>query len=220
MADGKTIVGEWGQGTTTPSLVLTRATPETAWTIPPPPPPIAPMADNADPSLEVAAIKLSPPDERRKGFGFNGHEFITYNTSLNDLLAIAYGVHSKQIVSAPDWANSVLYNITGIPDAPGRPNQKQMGILVKKLLVDRFQLKSHSETRVLSVYAITLAKDGPKMTKDTGPAHVAMRFGFAALGDLNVHNQTMNDFAAWMQMSVMDRPVWTRPGLPAGTISS
>ena len=174
----QTIYGTWTQGQPLP-LVLTRATPETAWTIPPPPPPIPPMADDADPSLEVATIKLSPPDQRGKGFGFNGHEFITRNTNLNDLLAIAYGVHSKQIVSAPDWANSVLYDITGIPDAPGRPNQKQMGILIKKLLVDRFQLKSHPETRVLSVYAITVAKDGPKMTKNTGPANAPMAFVFS-----------------------------------------
>ena len=133
--------------------------------------------------------------------------------NLNDLLAHAYGVHSKQIVNAPDWANSVLYDITGIPDAPGRPSQKQMGILIKKLLVDRFQLKSHTETRVLSVYAITVAKDGPKMTKDTGPANAPMVFVFKAFGNLTVRNQTMNDFATWMQGSVMDRPVVDQTGL-------
>ncbi len=211
-ADGQSISGTWTQGQPLP-LVLTRAAPETAWTIPPPPPPIPPMADDADPSLEVATIKLSPPDQRGKNFGFNGHEFITRNTNLNDLLAIAYGVHSKQIVGAPDWANSVLYDIKGIPDAPGRPNQKQMGILVKKLLIDRFQLKSHTETRVLSVYAITVAKDRPNMTKNTGPANAPQAFGFRGLGDLFVRNQTMNDFATWMQASVMDRPVVDQTGL-------
>jgi hypothetical protein len=65
-SDGKTIDGEWSQGQTPLSFVLTRATPETAWTIPPPPPQIPPMADDADPSLEVATIKLSPPERRAK----------------------------------------------------------------------------------------------------------------------------------------------------------
>ena len=132
---------------------------------------------------------------------------------LLSLLALAYGVHSKQIVGAPDWANSVHYDITGIPDAPGRPSQKQMGILIKKLLIDRFQLKSHTETRVLSVYAITVAKDGPKMTKNAGPANAPQGFGFRSLGDLTVRNQTMNDFATWMQAGVMDRPVVDQTGL-------
>ncbi len=185
--------------------------------IPPPPPPIPPMADNADPSLEVATIKLSPPDppdQRSKAFDFNGHEYTARNTNLNDLLAIAYGVHSEQIVGAPDWANSVHYDITGIPDAPGRPNHKQAGILLKKLLVDRFQLKSHSETRVLSVYAITVAKDGPKMTKDTGPANAPQGFSFRGkFGDLFVLNETTYDFANDMQAWVMDRPVVDQTGL-------
>jgi hypothetical protein len=180
--DGNSIAGSFTQNGQTAVLNLQRATPETAWTIPPPPPPISPMADNADPSLEVATIKLSPPDEKGKGFGFNGHEFTTRNMNLNDLLAIAYGVHTKQIVDAPDWANSVLYDITGIPDAPGRPNLKQQGILIKKLLVDRFQLKSHSETRVLSVYAITVAKVWAEDDKGHGSREcgdgVQLRRGF------------------------------------------
>ena len=116
-------------------------------------------------------------------------------------------------MNAPDWANSVLYDITGIPDAPGRPSQKQMGILIKKLLVDRFQLKSHTETRVLSVYAITVAKDGPKMAKDTGPANAPKGFGLRGFGNLTIRNMTMNDFASWMQASVMDRPVVDQTGL-------
>ena len=135
------------------------------------------------------------------------------NTNLNDLLALAYGVHSKQIVNAPDWANSVPYDITGIPDAPGGPSWKQIGILLKKLLVDRFQLKSHTETRVLSVYAITVAKDRPKMAKDTGPANAPYGWGQVGFINFTIHNMTMNDFASWMQTWVMDRPVVDQTGL-------
>ena len=42
--DGKTIDGNWSQGPNPLPLVLTRATPETAWEIPKPPPPVPPMA--------------------------------------------------------------------------------------------------------------------------------------------------------------------------------
>jgi uncharacterized protein (TIGR03435 family) len=212
-ADGQSVSGTWTQGPTPLSLVVTRATPETAWTIPPPAPPILPMADNADPSLEVATIKLRPPDQRTTGYGFNGHEFLVRNQNLTNLLAIAYGIHSKQILNAPDWSNSVLYDITGIPDAPGRPSQKKVEILIKKLLVDRFQLKTHTETRVLSVYAITVAKDGAKMAKDTDPANAPYGFGQVGLINLTIPNMTMNDFASWMHTFVMDRPVVDQTGL-------
>ena len=56
VADGNTITGTWTQGPPLP-LNLTRATPETAWTIPEPPPPPKLMAADANPSFEVATIK-------------------------------------------------------------------------------------------------------------------------------------------------------------------
>lgn len=211
--DGNTIDGNWSQGASSLPLLLTRATPETAWAIPAPPPPIPPMADDANPSLEVATIKLSRPGQHGKNFGFNGHEFLAMNTDLNDLLALAYSVDTKQIVNAPDWAGTELFDIEGIPDAPGRPNLQQSGVMMAKLLVDRFQLKFHRETRELSVYAITVAKDGPKMTRDTGPANGVLGFGFRNLGDLFVRNLTMKDFATQMQASVLDRPVVDQTGL-------
>ncbi len=212
-ADGKSIAGTWKQGPNTLPLVLERATPETAWTIPAPPPKIPPMAANADPSFEVATIKPSKPGQEGKGFGFRGRQFVTINTNLNDLIAFAYGLDAKQIVGAPDWFGAELYDIAGVPDVSGRPNQKQMGIMVQKLLADRFQLKFHHEKKVLSVYAITVAHGGPKMKKSTAGLNDGGAFMFRGLGDLIVRNMTMADFAKWMQSGVMDRPVVDQTGL-------
>jgi uncharacterized protein (TIGR03435 family) len=205
--DGKTIDGSWSQGPNPLPPTLTRATPATEWTIPPPAPPVPAMAADADPSLEVATIKPSDPSHRGKGFGFRGTHFMTINTNLNDLIAFAYGLHSKQIVGAPDWFGTDLYDIDGVPDAAGRPNLKQMGIMVQKLLADRCQLKFHHETRELSVYAITVASGGPKMEVTKSAANDQQGFGFRGLGDLIVRNMDMKDFATWMQSGVMDKPV-------------
>jgi uncharacterized protein (TIGR03435 family) len=204
--DGKTITGTWTQGTPLP-LNLTRATPETEWTIPPPAPPVPPMDVNANPSFEVATIKPSVPNQPGKGFGFQGDRFRTRNTNLNDLVAFAYGLHAKQLVDAPAWFGTDLYDIEAKPDAPGRPNQKQMRAMVQKLLADRFQLKFHHDKRELSVYVIRVASGGPKMTKSTAGENDPSAFFFKALGDLTVRNQTMTDFATWMQSGVMDKPV-------------
>ncbi|HVU47394.1 MAG TPA: TIGR03435 family protein [Terracidiphilus sp.] len=212
-SDGKTIDGNWSQGPNPLPLVLTRATPETAWAIPTPPPPVPPMAADANPSLEVATVKPSDPNRRGKGFGFRGTHFMTFNTNLNDLIAFAYGLHSKQIVGAPDWFGTELYDIDGVPDAPGRPNLKQMGIMVQKLLADRCQLKFHHETRELSVYAVTVASGGPKMTVTKAAVNDPQGFGFRGLGDLIVRNMDMKDFATWMQSGVMDKPVVDQTGL-------
>lgn len=211
--DGKTIDGNWKQGPNPLALTLTRATAETEWTIPTPPAPVPPMAADANPSLEVATIKPSDPSARGKGFGFRGTHFNTFNTNLNDLIAFAYGLHSKQIVGAPAWFATDLYDIDGVPDATGRPNLKQMGIMVQKLLAERCQLKFHHEQRELSVYAITVASGGPKMTKSTAGANDPQGFLFRGLGDLMVRNMNMADFASWMQSGVMDKPVVDQSGL-------
>ena len=85
-------------------LILTRATPETEWTIPPPRPKIPPMAANANPNFEVATIK--PNDSgaaTMQGLNVNGRNFRTVNSSLGDLIQFAYEVQAKQIVNGPDW---------------------------------------------------------------------------------------------------------------------
>jgi uncharacterized protein (TIGR03435 family) len=212
-ADAKSIVGSWTQGPKPLPLVLERATPETAWTIPAPPPKIPPMAANADPSFEVATIKPSKPGQQGKGFGFRGRQFTTFNTNLNDLIAFAYGLHAKQIVGAPDWFGTDLYDIAGVPDVPGQPSLKQSGIMVQKLLTDRFQLKFHHEKKVLSVYTITVAHGGPKMKQSAAGPNDGNAFYFRGLGDLVVRNMTMAEFATWMQSGVMDRPVVDQTGL-------
>jgi len=187
-------------------LLLTRATPEAEWTIPKPPPPMPSMDVNANPSFEVATVKPSTPNRPGKGFGFRGGHFVTVNTNLNDLIGFAYGLHGKQIVDAPAWFGTDLFDIEGKPDVDGRPNQKQMSMMVQKLLADRFKLTFHHDQRELAVYAISVANGGPKMTKSTSGPNDSTSFFFRDLGDLTVRNKTMPDFAAWMQ-TVLDRPV-------------
>ena len=51
------------------------------------------------------------------------------------------------------------------------------------------------------------------MTKSTAAANDPQGFGFRGLGDLNVRNMTMADFASWMQNGVMDRPGVDQTGL-------
>ena len=69
--DGKTIAGTWTQGPNTLPLPLTRATPETEWSIPTPPTPVPPMAADVNPNFEVATIKPSNPGAQGKAF-FSG----------------------------------------------------------------------------------------------------------------------------------------------------
>ena len=208
--DGTTITGKATQGGQTHELDLQHVTEEATWAIPKPP---VQMPANATPKFDVATVKPSPPDRQGKQIGFRGREFLAMNFDVNDLISLAYGIHAKQVVGAPDWTGSELFDITGVPDVEGQPSNEQMKMLQKDLLATRFQLKFHYEKRELPVYALTVGKGGPKMAVSTAAADAGSGFGFRALGDLTVHNLTMAEFVKWMQSSVMDRPVVDQTGL-------
>ncbi len=210
-ADGKTISGMVTQGKPLP-LDLTRATVETAWAIPEPPAKIPPMATGADPSFDVATIKPTKPDEQRTMLIFDGHNFKTVNRPLSFLIAFSYGVHTKQIVGAPEWYDSEKFDITAVPDTPGVPSVPQLRSMVRKLLTDRFKLTFHHDKRDLSVYVLSVAKTGPRMEKNPDPDGLP-GYGFRGLGKLHVQKSTMAEYAQMMQESVLDRPVIDQTGL-------
>ena len=208
--DGNTISGSSTQGKQTLPLNLQRVSEEDTWAIPEP---TKPMAKDAQPDFEVATIKPSKPNTPGKTTDFEGRHFTMVNYNMNDLLSDAYGMHTKQIFGAPAWFDTELYDIDGVPDVPGEPNDKQAGMMLQKLLADRFALKFHLEQRELSVFAITVAKGGPRMTVSAAGQGNEDEFSFRKLGDLTAANITMDEFATEMQGSVTDRPVVDRTGL-------
>jgi uncharacterized protein (TIGR03435 family) len=212
-ADGKTITGNWSQGPNPLPLNLTRATPETEWTIPAPPPKLPPMDANASPTFEVATIKPSKPDDQRKAFLVRGRRFQTINVSLSEMISFAYGVHSKQVIGAPDWAGSDKFDIDAQPDGEGAPSDKQWKGMLQKLIVERFKLTFHRDKKELSVYVLSVAKAGNKLTKSEGDPNGLPGLFFHGLGDLHVTNANMGDFAGLMQEAVLDRPVLDQTGL-------
>ncbi len=207
--DATAIAGTWTQGSHPLTLDLKRASPETAWTIPPPPPRLKPMPANANPSFQVATIKPSKPGRPGKAFLVRGRRFYTINTTLSDMMTFAYGVQQKQIVGGPDWIKTDKYDVEAEPNGEGQPNDRQWKAMVQKLLADRFQLKFHHEKRELSVYAIVVGKHGPKLTKSQGDPNGLPGLFFSGIQPavLNVRNATMADFAGTMQSAVLDRPV-------------
>ena len=214
-ADGKTITGTWTQGMPMP-LNLTLTSPQTAWAIPTPPPPPVRMAGNVNPGFDVATIKQSEPGRPGKLFTVRGQNVVTINTTLNDLMTLAYNIHVKQIVGAPSWLDSEKYDLEIKPDAPGQPNVNQMKIIIQKVLADRFQLKFHREKRELSVYAITVAKDSSKLTKSQSDPNglPGLFFGPGKPGvNFNVRNATLEEVGNTLQGSILDKPIVDQTGL-------
>jgi uncharacterized protein (TIGR03435 family) len=211
--DGRSISGAMKQGDRPLPLNLTRANAETAWAIPEPPARATPMPAGASPSFEVATIKPSRPEAQGKLFNVQGRTFRTINTSVTDMITFMYDVHAAQLVGGPPWMGSDKFDVTGQPDLPGTPSLNQWKGMMQKLLTDRFKLAFHREKRELSVYALTVAKTGSKMTKNDSDPNGLPALFFRGLGMLPVRNATMAEFAGTLQGAVLDRPVVDQTGL-------
>jgi uncharacterized protein (TIGR03435 family) len=213
-ADGNTIAGTWTQRGAAQPFVLTRATNETAWPIPEPSLAKA-MPAESNPAFEVATIKPARPEEPLQIMVDTSARLNTTGSSVVDLIKFAYDLHPKQIIGGPSWIESEKYDVTGKPDTAGFPSNKQLKVMLQKLLGERFNLVFHREKRELSVYAIVLAKGGHKMTENTSNPNGLSGFtGFGRRG-MRVDNATMADWASMLQANVLDRPAVDQTGLGA-----
>jgi len=193
-------------------LNLKHVNDDAAWAIPAPPVPLKAMPADADPVFDVTVIKPSDLGAPGKGIRVQGRQLSTLNFSVSDMITLAYGIHVRQITGAPAWIESEKYNVTAKPAGEGQPNTKQWKIMLQKMLADRFQLTFHHEKKELSVYAITLGKNGPKLTKSAGDPNGLYGAG-GPPGAFSARNANMGDFAEVMQSTMLDRPVVDQTGL-------
>ncbi len=102
--------------------------------------------------------------------------FSAANVNVRQLIANAYDVKEDQISGGPDWVGSKGYDIdakvTGTdPSDPHQLSKAQRSQALQALLADRFKLALHTETKEASIYALTVAKSGPKL-QESKPSEV------------------------------------------------
>jgi len=73
---------------------------------------------------------------------------------------------------------------TGDPDAAGRPTLAEWKQMVDKLLSSRFALTFHRDAKELAVYALTVARTRPTLTKNETDLNGIPTLTFRSLGVL------------------------------------
>ena len=173
------------------------------------------MAKTADPDFEVVTVKPGDPDDKFDVMTTRGRHIVIRNKTVEAMVRLAYGVQRSQIVSAPEWTRTDRFDIDGVPDVDGQPNMKQFQVLVQKVLAERFGLKSHQEQREMTVFALAVAKDGPKMAASKGdPNGLPDNEGMGGNGRQirKYTNVSMSDLALMLQLHA-DRPVVDQTGV-------
>lgn len=215
-ADGNSITGTLTQGMTQGTnplpLPLKRATAQTAWDLPTPPAPPKGLPQGMKAEFEVVSIK---PTGQPAGLGLNvtSTELRAGSISLAGLITFTFELHPTQVSGLPGWAETEGYQIIAKLPPGGEPSDVQIRTMLKSLMQSRFGLSFHTEKRELSAYTISIGKNGPagiNMVKNTTNGQ---RVGAQGLGRTLFSGITMADFAAQLQLRVLDRPVIDRTGL-------
>jgi len=126
-------------------------------------------------TFEVASVKPSGPldpvaiqsGKMRVGMKVDGAICSIGALSLKDLIRIAYDVKDFQISGGPDWLNAgpmsiARFNIQAT--MPEGATEKQVPQMLQALLAERFKLQVHKDEKEQQVYALIVAKGGPKLT--------------------------------------------------------
>jgi uncharacterized protein (TIGR03435 family) len=176
----------------------------------------APRPADGPAEFEVATVKPSDPDKCcARYFSRNGRRFATTNTNLKYLIQWAWNLHAKQ-VDGPAWMDETRFDVVGEMSGEGVPTDREWKSAVQKLLIERFQLKLHHESREMTAYALTVAKGGAKLTPTAAPAG-EQHMGFSgAVGETmrgTGVRASISDFVGELQRIVLDRPIVDRTGL-------
>jgi uncharacterized protein (TIGR03435 family) len=136
----------------------------------------SPAPSTPSPEFAVASVKLNKSGERGgRIMNSPGGRFTAANISLKMLIHLAYGVTDSQISGGPGWLNSEKFDIEAKADdssiaEPWKLSEEQRKLaqdrskrMLQALLADRFKLTLHRETKELPVYALVVAKNGPKI---------------------------------------------------------
>jgi uncharacterized protein (TIGR03435 family) len=116
-------------------------------------------------TFEVASIKASATQgmiTRMAGGPGTGDPglFTATNAELSALLMRAYGIQYDQI-KGPSWMDETEFDVAA--RVPPGTTAEQLRKMLQNLLAERFRMQVHRETRVAPVYALTVAKNGPKL---------------------------------------------------------
>jgi uncharacterized protein (TIGR03435 family) len=160
-------------------------------------------------NYEVSAIKPNTGSDARFAFRIEPDgSLAATGITLKRLMMTAYNVQGFRIVSGPNWVASSRWDIQAKPNRVTSPREVRQ--MLRTLLEDRFQLRSHSEERRLPVYELAVDIKGSKLQRrNDSETKPDVR---VAPGYVHLTKATAATFASQLSYSV-GRPVIDKTGL-------
>ena len=146
--------------------------------------PLRPQAPQTDstlpaPSFEITSVKRDTSETTSIRFGGPDiSRFIATNVSAKSLIQFAYDVRNFELSGGPSWIDTEKFDVDGkVEDSlaqqlralPQTEQQNQVRKMLQALLTERFKLKVRHEMKDLPIFALVVAKGGPKLREVPPP---------------------------------------------------
>jgi uncharacterized protein (TIGR03435 family) len=173
-------------------------------------------------SFEVVSVRPCQPGKGPNGMRPmpGGQRYVAGCGPLRPIIWTSYWLHPDQIVGGPSWIDKDPFYIEGV--APRPSSIAELHVMMQNALAERFNLRSHRETKEVDAYVLSLDKNGPKNLREDPPTNAsdvaidqkvdAIPEGFH---EVWTARSSPMDFFVWRLGARFDRPVVDQTGLRA-----
>jgi uncharacterized protein (TIGR03435 family) len=175
-------------------------------------------AQDATLRFEVASVKHNVGGDRSIPFRPAPPDGITLtNNPLESIIRYAYGVQPFRLEGVPAWTRDERFDIAAKAARPISDSERRL--MMRALLVERFRLKAHFETREKTIYVMSLAradkqlgrglKARPECATEKCPSG-----GTGRSDSIQIRAVTLTQFADGMLSTVRGELVRDETGVP------
>jgi uncharacterized protein (TIGR03435 family) len=167
--------------------------------------------------FEVASVKPSGPATTCNIRRLPGGRFSASQCTVMNLVNYAFEMPQQQVTGAPAWLTSERFDISALPKPGANPepgsNLHETEDMLKVLLEDRFSLKVHHTEQERPIYALVVAKGGPKLEANSGNEFGILRQGRRIRFQKVTMAMVARALSAQFHSDELERPVIDRTDL-------
>jgi uncharacterized protein (TIGR03435 family) len=163
----------------------------------------APVPPDA-PRFDVVSVKrdlsgVMPPSSQGQLVNVRANRLTAFNITVRELIRNAYNlqhVPRSFVVDGPEWIDSERYNVEAVVEKPFEAQRVRnvpppsAAAMIRSLLVDRFHLQVHNETREREVLELVLDRADRRLGPGLKPSQ-AKCLGPFDLVDLDTTNRAI-----------------------------
>jgi uncharacterized protein (TIGR03435 family) len=167
----------------------------------------------APPAFEAVSVLPNTAGGPRGPIRTKPEGIAAHNVTLKQLMGYAYDLQPSQIFG-PAWIDTERYDVTAEANSPASP--AQLRSMLRRLLGDRFGLKTRREMKELPICWLVVAEGGPKLggvkEEEAFNAEFAAKSPFKPGVDAIFTSGDLAKFASRLSRGI-DRPVIDKTGI-------